>query len=182
MVALQLLECSRALLLPRLELSSSSSSLRRRAAVAPWAFTWESLNCWSCAGPYIACNVCCHFCYLKATFAPSVWWNRYSRNETNSGCDHFYALHSCGFCFEVILLHSEWSSCVLRPSIKMEENRGVISPAMFIPALSYHFSGTQLNSAAREELLHEAVAGIRALQMKKKSSIAKKDPLNNKEK
>ena len=64
----------------------------------------------------------------------------------------------------------------------MEENRGVISPAMFIPALSYHFSGTQLNSAAREGLLHEAVAGIRVLQMKKKSSIAKKDPLNNKEK
>ena len=120
-MALQLLECSRALLLPRLELSSSSSSLRRRAAVAPWAFTWESLNCWSCAGPYISCNVCCDFCYWKATFTPSVWWNRYSRNETNSGCDHFYALHSCGFCFEVILLHSEWSSCVLRPSIKMEE-------------------------------------------------------------
>ena len=64
----------------------------------------------------------------------------------------------------------------------MEGNRGVISPAMFIPALSYHFSGTQLKSAAREELLHEAVAGIRALQMKKKSSIAKKDPLNEKEK
>ena len=61
----------------------------------------------------------------------------------------------------------------------MEENRGIISPAMFIPAalLSYHFSGTQLKSAAREELLQEAVAGIRTFQMKKKSFIAKRDPL-----